>query len=566
MYDHIPAEVVEDFRNHLYFAFKFMGLGEPTAAQYAMADALQQGPKDMQLQAGRGFGKSVITSCLASWYLLRDPNATVMVISATANKAVEFISMTRKILTLVPYCHHMVPGDHTTDNAFGFNLECRTQIGQDLSCYARGITSQITGSHANYLIFDDVEIEGNCETQGVRDRLLHKCLEAEQIRNKGGRVIFLGTPQIKDSIYNQLASGYAITKFPAIMPDRSIPSECENINDWIWELGIEPGNATQPERFDFDTLMERKAKVGPTLFRLHYQLDTSAADEALYPLRLRDLIVLDVDPRLCPEKVVWASSVPLKGIPSFGMHGDALFEPMWISKEYVEYQQTAMFIDPSGRGKDETAICIASICNGYIWIHEIEGLVGGYDDATLRKIAKLINQYDLNLVMVEANYGDGMFNQLLRPVVAELCGQVAIEEYKVGGSKEKRMLESLEPVMASHRLIFDKSVIRQEETQKQITRLTGRRGCLRHDDRVDVLSAAVSFWKDNLSVDVTIEADKNRQKKKTKEANDWANKFRAGDALGHGAFKESGPSNIIKNIHSNKWIPKKQGRASRWEQ
>ena len=144
----IPQEMKDDFRNHLWACFKYLGLGEPTPVQYAMADALQNGPNDMQLQAGRGFGKSVITACLASWFLVRDFNATIMVVSATGNKAVEFISMTRRILDLVPYCEHLRPGDHTTDNAFGFNVESRTRIGQDKSCYAKGITAQITGSHA----------------------------------------------------------------------------------------------------------------------------------------------------------------------------------------------------------------------------------------------------------------------------------------------------------------------------------------------------------------------------------------------------------------------------------
>lgn len=553
MNESTPTEVTEDFRNHLYFAFKYMGLGEPTPAQYAMADALQEGPNDMQLQAGRGFGKSVITSCLASWYLLRNPNTTVMVVSATANKAVEFISMTRKILNLVPYCNHLVPGDHTTDNAFGFNVQARTTIGQDLSCFARGITSQITGSHAEFLIFDDVEIEGNCDTQVSRDKLLNKCLEAEQIRNKGGRVLFLGTPQIQDSIYNLLAKGYPITKFPAIMPDKSIESECENINEWVWSLGIEPGEATQPERFDLEMLMDRKAKVGPSLFRLHYQLDTSMMDEAKYPLRLGDLIVLDIDHQVCPEKVVWASSTPMKGMPSFGMHGDLVYEPMWISNEYVEYQQTAMFIDPAGRGSDETAICVASICNGFVWIHLLEGLEGGYDDFVLKKISNFVNEFNLKLIMVESNYGDGMFNKLLHPVIAERCGQVAIEEYKVSGQKEKRMLESIEPVMAQHRLIIDKKAIKQEETQRQITRLHGSRGALRHDDRIDVLSAAVSFWKENLSVDVDNQVAKNKERLRLEEVDDWSKNFRASNAIGHGAVKQSNISNIKVNNNRSKW-------------
>ena len=243
----------------------------------------------------------------------------------------------------------------------------------------------------------------------------------------------------------------------------------------------------------------------------------------------------------------------MKGMPSFGMHGDLVYEPMWISNEYVEYQQTAMFIDPAGRGSDETAICVASICNGFIWIHLLEGLEGGYDDFVLKKISNFVNEFNLKLIMVESNYGDGMFNKLLHPVIAERCGQVAIEEYKVSGQKEKRMLESIEPVMAQHRLVIDKKAIKQEETQRQITRLHGARGALRHDDRIDVLSAAVSFWKENLSVDVDNQVAKNKERLRLEEVDDWAKNFRAANAIGHGAVKQSDISNIKVNNNRSKW-------------
>ena len=154
----IPPEMTEDFRNHLWACFKYLGLGEPTPLQYAMAEKLQNGPDGFQLQAGRGAGKSVLTACFASWLLLKDPNTTVMVMSATANKSTEFISMTRRILSLVPYCQHMEPGPNTKDNAFGFNVENRTSRGQDMSCFAKGVTGQITGSHADWVILDDVEL------------------------------------------------------------------------------------------------------------------------------------------------------------------------------------------------------------------------------------------------------------------------------------------------------------------------------------------------------------------------------------------------------------------------
>lgn len=547
----IPQEMVDDFRNHLWACFKYLGLGEPTGAQYAMAEVLQHGAKDMQLQAGRGFGKSVITACLASWFLLKDPNTTIMVVSATGNKATEFISMTRKILDLVPYCEHLRPGDHTTDNAFAFDVECRTKIGQDKSCFARGITSQITGSHAEYVIGDDIEIEGNCETAAAREKLLNKVSEFEQIRNVGGRVIFLGTPQIKDSIYNQLSSGYPVTKFPAVMPDKNNPTETENVNEWVLQLGLEEGEPTQPERFPKDVLLERMAKIGPKLFALHYKLDTSLADFEKYPLRLSDLIVIDVHPEMCPEKLVWANSKPMKHMPCFGLTGDLIYEPMWIADKFIPYLQTVMTVDPSGRGEDETAICIASIANGYIFIHELIGFPGGYEKGVLKKIARLAVEYGVKQIRVEANFGDAMYCQLLLPVVKSMSEGIGVTDFKVTGRKETRMLSALEPVMAQHRLVFSKKALREEKTQKQITRLFDKRGALGHDDRVDCLASAVMFWESSLVLDVDKIINKREAQEHNNVVKSWLN-----DDRRMGLFSDrvtNAWSNNKQNTPTNKW-------------
>jgi len=560
----IPKEMIDDFRNHLWACFKYLGLGEPTPAQYAMADALQSGPTDMQLQAGRGFGKSVITACLASWFLLKDPNTTIMVVSATGNKATEFISMTRKILDLVPYCEHLRPGDHTTDNAFAFDVECRTKIGQDKSCFARGIGSQITGSHAEYVIADDVEIEGNCETANAREKLMTKVSEFEQIRNVGGRVIFLGTPQIKDSIYNQLSSGYEVTKFPAVMPNKDNPIETECVNKWILQLGIEEGEPTQPERFPKDVLLERMAKIGPKLFALHYKLDTSLADFEKFPLRLSDLIVIDVHPDMCPEKIIWANSKPMRGVPSFGLTGDVIFEPMWIADKFIPYTQRVMYIDPSGRGEDETAVCIASFANGYIYIHELVGYIGGYEKNILKKISRLAYEYSVKLVRVESNFGDAMFCQLLAPIMTEICGSIAIEDFRASGRKEPRIISSLEPVMSQHRLVFDKKAICQEETQKQITRIFDKRGALPHDDRIDCLAATVSYWEGLLALDVDVIIDKNREIARKNVIDTWLDDDRR---MGMWSEKLSGAVIFHKDCkpadkNNNKWANNRRGR--RW--
>jgi hypothetical protein len=204
-----------------------------------------------------------------------------------------------------------------------------------------------------------------------------------------------------------------------------------------------------------------------------------------------------------PEKIVW-SGKPSKEHTSYGLQGDVITEPMYISNEYKNYQQTIMTIDPSGRGSDETAVVVASGGNGYIFVHEVIGFDGGYELPFLKKIAKVVNEYpNLNMIRYEENFGDGMFGNLLRPVIGEYVPRaVGIEGYTVFGQKEERILAAMEPVMGAHRLVFSPKAIRQEETQRQITRLYRERGALAHDDRIDALAATVQYFEESLGVDV----------------------------------------------------------------
>ena len=498
---YVPDEVLEDFRNHLYYCFKYLGLGTPSALQYAIAEELQHGPKDFLLQAGRGMGKSVILSIFGSWLQLLDPNTTILVCSATSNKAIEFVSMTRKIFTLVPYMKHLEPGEHTKDSAFGYNVQIRSVISQDLSMFARGITSQLTGSHAFWIFGDDLEAEGKFEGAQAKEKLLKKIAEFEQIKNPGpGGVRLLGTPQDEDSIYNKLP--YPVVKFPTVMPDLDDATQTNRVSKYILGLTTAAGDSTDPERFSNEVLREREAKIGPKLFSLHYKLDTTLADLETFPLKLKNLIVMDTDPEQFPEKIVWASSVPKKRFQSWGLTGDMVYEPMWFSDNFVPYQETVLFVDPSGQGRDETGVAVISFINGYLVVHELLGLQGGYDAEVCNKIARLVIQYNVKRIVCEKNFGSGMFSTILRHVIAKTCGQVAVIDEPVSGQKETRIIETLEPLFNNHRIVMDTETLRDKETQYQITRIKRSKGALPKDDRIDVLAFGAAFFKDRLSVDV----------------------------------------------------------------
>jgi hypothetical protein len=91
---------------------------------------------------------------------------------------------------------------------------------------------------------------------------------------------------------------------------------------------------------------------------------------------------------------------------------------------------------------------------------------------------------------------------------------VSIEDAKwARGSKEARIIDTLEPVMNQHRLVVDRKLIERDydstrsyagEDQQpyrlfyQMTRITKEKGCLAHDDRLDAVAGAVAYWLEHM--------------------------------------------------------------------
>ena len=74
-------------------------------------------------------------------------------------------------------------------------------------------------------------------------------------------------------------------------------------------------------------------------------------------------------------------------------------------------------IDPSGRGKDETGYAVLYMLNGYIFLMDWGGFRGGYDDKTLQALADIGKRFKVNEVIIEGNFGDGMYVKLFSPVM-----------------------------------------------------------------------------------------------------------------------------------------------------
>jgi len=518
---------LKDFRNFLYMAWGHLGLPTPTKVQYQIAEYLQHGPKRCVIQAFRGCGKSYVSAGYVLWRLLLDPKLNFLVISASKSRSDDFSTFCLRLLSEMPLLEHLKPTEEQRCSKVAFDIN-GAPASQAPSVKSIGITGQITGSRADVIIADDVEVLNNSATEGMRHKLSETIKEFDAVIKplETSKVIYLGTPQSYNSIYKMLPErGFKTCVWPS-----RFPTETERIAygdsfsvDLRDELHNDPtllGKPTDPQRFSEADLMEREASYGRSGFALQFQLNTSLSDQNRYPLKLSDLIVMTLNPDMGPQKAVWASSPELawNELPNVGLNGDRFYRPMSIVEPWVKYDGCCMSIDPSGKGRDETAYAVVKMLHGQLFLTEIGGLMEGYSPKSLEALAEVAKKHGVNAVIIEENFGGGMFTSLIKPVFARIhpCN---IEEVRHSKQKEARIIDVLEPVMSSHKLIVDSDLVRKDYADcdtrgldsalkyslfYQMSRITRDRGALSNDDRLDALAMAVQYWVEQMGRDTDL--------------------------------------------------------------
>ena len=510
-----------DFKLFLQALWEQLNLPQPTRAQYAIADYLQHGPKRLQVQAFRGVGKSWITGAFVLWTLFNNPEKKIMIISASKERADNMSIFLQKLIIETAWLKHLQPkSDDARWSRISFDVNCAPH--QAPSVKSVGITGQLTGSRADLMILDDIEVPGNSMTELMREKLLQLCTEAESILtpHDDSRIMYLGTPQTTFTVYRKLAErNYRPFVWPARFPKNTTPYEgllAPQLQEDI-DKGAEVGECTDPDRFDNEDLLEREAAMGRSNFMLQFQLDTTLSDAEKFPLKIADLIVTSVNPTKAPENIIWCSDPRnvIKDLPTVGLPGDYFYSPMQLQGEWSEYSETICAVDPSGRGTDETAACYLSQKNGLIYLHEMRAYRDGYSDSTLLDILKGCKKYNATTLVVETNFGDGIVSELFKKHIQQTKQQILIDEVRANVRKEDRIIDSLEPVLNQHRLVIDRGVINWDYNSNsesapesrllymlfyQMSRMCRMKYAVKHDDRLDVLAMGVKYFTDALSI------------------------------------------------------------------
>ena len=181
-------------------------------------DRVWQTDKRGLLMAFRASGKSTLVGLFCVWLLRQNPNLRILIVAADHTLAKKMVQHIKRIIDMHPLCRDMKPErlEEWASDCLSVN---RTATGRDPSILARGLGSNLTGSRADIIICDDVEVPKTCDTAAKRHELRRKLGELTYVLAPQGTILYIGTPHAQDTLYTTeagLLKGWPSLKIPVL--------------------------------------------------------------------------------------------------------------------------------------------------------------------------------------------------------------------------------------------------------------------------------------------------------------------------------------------------------------
>lgn len=507
-----------------------------TPLQLDIGEFVSSGPKYRMVQAQRGQAKTTITAIYAVWRLIHDPSTRVLIVSAGSDMASEIANWIIQIINGMDELECLRPdrahGDRASVTAFDVHWALKgPEKSPSVACI--GIGSNMQGKRADILIADDIESSKNSQTATMRNRLLYLTRDFTSICSTGD-IIYLGTPQSIDSVYNSLPGrGFVIRVWPGRYPTKTemldyegylAPSLLEAIQaNPALQTGGGPtgdrGACTDPVLLDEDALTKKEIDQGPAYFQLQHMLSTKLSDQDRYPLKLNAIrfFAFDTEQKQAPMLMQHVQTDQnLITMPEGFPIKDRVFR-LQEASEFSAIDGWHMAVDPTGGGAngDEVTYAITGMCAGRVLLADHGGMRSGINDTTLDWLTAIAEKWKPFQIDIEKNYGNGALAAAWTPKLLQKHN-CHIEEVWHQGQKELRIIDVLEPVIAAGKLVIHEGLIQKDwETLQQysaevrgtyslfwqMARITRDRGALHHDDRVESVAMSVGHWTELLRID-----------------------------------------------------------------
>ena len=462
------AATTAEFVEFVWIWNRVQGLGTPAVHRRIarwLGARREAGDRRLLLMPFRGCGKSTLVGLYCAWWLLRDPNARILVLAADQPLATKMVATVRRILERHPLCRHLLPEAADSWAMDRFTV-AREAVLRDPSMLAQGLSGNITGARAELIVCDDVEVAGNCDTPAKRAELRERLRETEFVLTPGGTILYVGTPHCAESLYRHPAQGEA---FLAGYRRLVVP------------LLDAEGRSAWPERFGAATIEALRARVGPLHFARQMQLEPVEEGAA----RLDPALILRYAEE--PEYREAGGRPTLSLLGRRLVSGGGFWDPAYGR--------------PPGRGgggvsgDGSVLACTYADGEGNHYLHRLAWLAADpdspVDPATqqCRAVAAIARELLLPVVRVETNGLGRFLPALLRREMARAGAACAVVEHASRRPKAERILAALDPALVARRLHAHESVFRTPFPQEMAAWRPDAAGA--RDDALDALAGCL---------------------------------------------------------------------------
>lgn len=389
--------------------------------------------RDLLLLAFRNSGKSTLVGLFAAWLLHRDADLRILILSADHALARKMARNVKRVIERHPLTETLRPAKADEWAADRFTVTRGAEF-RDPSVLARGIGANVTGSRADVVICDDVEVPNTCDTTAKREDLRERLDEIEFILNPGGLKLFVGTPHAFYSIYAETARPESGEEAPYLagFARLEIP------------LLDSQGRSAWPERFPMSKVDALRRRSGPAKFASQMMLQfVNVADSRLDPDRMG----------VYGGELVYAEG---NGQASLMLEGRRLVS-------------ASCWWDPAYGAPEKGDGCVVAALftdeDGGHWLHRIaylthDGKAAGSDEATslCRQVAAFARDLHVPAVRVENNGIGHFLPGILRREIAALGHACAVIEESNRKPKDQRILGAFDVALAAGRLKAHRSV------------------------------------------------------------------------------------------------------------
>ena len=385
----------------------------------------------------RAHMKSHCIAVWCAWYITRNPETTILYISATAELAEKQLYDIKNILTSDTYTKFFPDMVHPEEGkrekwavskiAVDHPRRKQEQV-RDWTVATAGLTTNTTGWHADVILADDVVVPDNAYTDEGRKRVAAAMSQMTSIRNAGGFTKACGTRYHPADIYftwkNQKAFQYD-EDTGEIIGEQLIWDIKEHVVEddgiFLWPRVVRPDG--KAFGFNHNILARIKGEYEDTTqFYAQYYNNPNDPGSA----------------RLSRDKFQYYEQ---KFIKRNG--GD------WYFKDKrLNVYASIDFAFSLNKNADYTAIVVIGIdCDGYIYVLDIDRFKTDKTLEYFRHVAALHSKWEFKKMRAEVTVAQQIIVNDLKDYVRKEGLRLSIDEYrpsKSEGSKEERIAAALE--------------------------------------------------------------------------------------------------------------------------